>query len=468
MILLFGCAEKKEPINTSADAIMSALQPTLQIEGDDVPTYTIEERLRMLNIPGISIAVVVDGELAWARGYGIADSAANKPVTPETLFLAGSISKPVAALAALNMVEEGRLSLDENVNTGLVSWKLPDNEFTIDEKVTLRRILNHTAGLTVWGFPGYDKGDTIPSMIDVLDGKGNTDSVRVYKKPGESWMYSGGGYTIMQLLMTDVERKPFPTIMDERVLTPLGMDKSTYENPLPAVYHTLAATGYRANGREVEGKWPIYPEMAAAGLWTTPSQLIRYVQGIQNIYLKNEKGIISKALTLEMLTPGMNNHGLGPGIGKDELWWGHGGADEGFRAQMVAWKNQPNAIVVMVNSDNGTIINEVLIAIAKTYGWPGFGPTIKKVIPLDPSIGQAIEGDWEIDRVGPARLSFEDGHLIITGSFLDKPVVLLAENDSTFFDRTDGQQITFSKTEGKINRLRVGQLSGKKTIRFQE
>jgi CubicO group peptidase (beta-lactamase class C family) len=256
--------------------------------------------------------------------------------------------------------------------------------------------------------------------------------------------------------------------MDERVLTPLGMDKSTYENPLPAVYHTLAATGYRANGREVEGKWPIYPEMAAAGLWTTPSQLIRYVQGIQNIYLKNEKGIISKALTLEMLTPGMNNHGLGPGIGKDELWWGHGGADEGFRAQMVAWKNQPNAIVVMVNSDNGTIINEVLIAIAKTYGWPGFGPTIKKVIPLDPSIGQAIEGDWEIDRVGPARLSFEDGHLIITGSFLDKPVVLLAENDSTFFDRTDGQQITFSKTEGKINRLRVGQLSGKKTIRFQE
>jgi CubicO group peptidase (beta-lactamase class C family) len=462
LILLIGCAEKKQPINTTADAIMSALQPTLQIEGDNIPTYTIEERLRMLNIPGISIAVVVDGELAWARGYGMADSAANKPVTPETLFLAGSISKPVAALAALNMVEEGRLSLDENVNTRLVSWKLPDNEFTVDEKVTLRRILNHTAGLTVWGFPGYDKGDTIPSVIDVLDGNGNTDSVRVYKKPGESWMYSGGGYTIMQLLMTDVDRKSFPSIMAERVLTPLGMDKSTYENPLPAVYHTLAATGYRANGREVEGKWPIYPEMAAAGLWTTPSQLIRYAQGIHSIYLKNKKGIISKALTLEMLSPGMNNHGLGPGIGKEEIWWGHGGADEGFRARLVAWKDQAHAIVVMVNSDNGSIIDEVFLAIANAYGWPGIEPTSKKVISLDPAIGKEIAGDWEIERVGQASVTHEDGRLVITGSFSDKPIVLLAENDSTFFDRTNGQAIIFSKTNGKINRIQVGRLSGNK------
>jgi len=464
LLILIGCAETKSPVDHKVDLIMSSLQPMLQIEGDSIPVFTIEERLKMLNIPGISIAVVENGELVWARSYGMADSASNRPVTPETLFLAGSISKPVAALAALNMVEEGKLNLDENVNTRLTSWKLPDNDFTLEEKVTLRRILNHTAGLTVWGFPGYDKGDTIPSVVDVLDGKGNTDSVRVYKKPGESWMYSGGGYTIMQLMMTDVEGKPFPQIMQERVLGPLGMNRSTYENPLPEKYHTEAATGYRTNGKEVEGKWPIYPEMAAAGLWTTPSQLIRYAQGIHRIYLSQEKGVISKTLALEMLTPGMNNHGLGPGIGKDEIWWGHGGADEGFRARLVAWKDTPNAIVVMVNSDNGSIINEVLVAISKGYGWSGFEPTIKKVISLPIETGNEIVGKWNIERVGLATISYEAGHLVVSGSFSDEPIIFLAENDSTFFDKKDGQQLIFSRSRGKIDTLRISNLIGTRIL----
>ena len=463
-VLLFRCTDVPSSLDKKVDAIMNNIKPELQIEGDSVPVYTIEQRLKMLGIPGISIAVVADGELIWARSYGMADSSANRPVTTGTLFLAGSISKPVAALAALDMVEEGKLNLDENVNNKLVSWKLPDNEFTASEKVTLRRILNHTAGLTVWGFPGYDKGDTIPSVVEVLDGKGNTDSVRVYKKPGESWMYSGGGYTIMQLMMTDVEAKSFPQIMKERVLDPLGMDKSTYENPLPEPLHSIAATGYRTNGKEVEGKWPIYPEMAAAGLWTTPSQLIRYAQAVHRIYLKNEKGVISKDLVLEMLTPGMNNHGLGPGIGKDEVWWGHGGADEGFRARLVAWKDHPNAIVVMVNSDNGSIIDEILIAVASAYGWPGFQPTVKKVIHLSEEIGKVIAGKWNIDGVGLATFTYEDGHLVVTGSFLDEPVTLLAESDTTFFDKSDGQPLFFSKREGKIDTLHVGRYKGIRVV----
>lgn len=463
LLILFACCSgNKSPVDEKVDQIMSSIQPNLQIEGDSVPTYAIEERLKMLNIPGISVAVVENGELVWARGYGMADSASNRPVTTETLFLAGSISKPVAALAALDMVEEGILSLDENVNDKLVTWKVPDNEFTGEEKVTLRRILNHTAGLTVWGFPGYDKGDTIPSVVDVLDGKGNTDPVRVYKKPGESWMYSGGGYTIMQLMMTDVQGKLFPEIMEARVLGPLGMDKSTYENPLPDQHHKLAATGYRANGKEVEGKWPIYPEMAAAGLWTTPSQLIRYAQAIHKIYLTDEPGVISKALTLEMLTPGMNSHGLGPIMGKDQIWWGHSGADEGFRARLVAWKDQPHAVVVMVNSDNGSIINEVILAIAKGYGWSGIEPNLKRVVPLSPELGEEIAGEWKLEEAGSATIVYEDGHLVVTADFLDKPAILLQENDSIFFDKDDGQQIVFSKVDGKVTKMRAGRTPGVK------
>ena len=326
--IIFSCTttqeKKQRELQERILRIENNIQPILQIEGEEVPTNSIDERMKELNIPGLSIAVVSGGKLDWAKGYGLADKAENRFVDTTTMFLAGSISKPVSALRAHQLVEQGKLGLDENINDYLISWEVPENEFTKKEKVTLRRILNHTAGLTVWGFPGYDKGDTIPSVVDVLDGNGNTDSVRVYKVPGESWMYSGGGYTIMQIAITDIDATTFPETMQKHILNPLGMRKSTFQNPLPGKYHAIAATGYRANGEEVEGKWPIYPEMAAAGLWTTPSQLIRYAIEIQKIHQTKQDGILNYETVEEMLTPGMNGHGLGPGIG--EFNFGHGGA----------------------------------------------------------------------------------------------------------------------------------------------
>ncbi|MEL6484652.1 MAG: serine hydrolase domain-containing protein, partial [Bacteroidota bacterium] len=248
-LLLLSCSTKPKKEDTQLEEkiirIENGLQPNLQIEGDSIPNFNLEERLKELGIPGVSIAVIHNGKLEWAKGYGMADVSENRPVTSETLFLAGSISKPVAGLRAHQLAEAGTIDMDSSVNKYLTSWKLPENKFTTEEKVTTRRILNHTAGLTVWGFPGYDKGDTIPTVPEVLDGLGNTDSVRVYKKPGESWMYSGGGYTIMQLMITDLEGKSFPDIMQENVLNPLGMTESTFENPLPEKYHASAATGYR-------------------------------------------------------------------------------------------------------------------------------------------------------------------------------------------------------------------------------
>jgi len=384
LICLFACdlskKEQKEDPQNRIQQIENAIQPVLQIEGQEIPSYTIEERLKQLGIPGLSVAAVVDGELAWVKGYGQASVKDSISVSAETMFLAGSISKPVAALRAHQLVESGVFDLDENVNNYLTSWQVPDNEFTQNEKVTLRRILNHTAGLTVWGFPGYDKGDTIPGTVEVLDGKGNTDPVRVYKAPGESWMYSGGGYTIMQLMISDSERQPFVNVLQENVLNQLGMEKSTFINPLPEVYHHLAATGYRSNGNEVEGQWPIYPEMAAAGLWTTPSQLMQWGIEIQKIYQSQQDGILKYTTVEEMLKPGMNNHGLGPGIG--EHTFGHGGADEGFRADMTVWKDMPYAIVIMVNSDNGSIIREVKQAFATEYHLPGIEPDRRKVVQI--------------------------------------------------------------------------------------
>ena len=204
-LIFMNCTDTSEKdraaINEKIARIENGLQSNLQIEYKDsniMSIYAIEERMKELRIPGVSIAVLHNGEIEWAKGYGMADSLDNRKVTTETLFQAGSISKPVAATRAHQLVEQGLMDLDANVNDYLSNWKLPENEFTEKEKVTLRRMLNHTAGLTVWGFPGYERGDTIPSIPEILDGKGNTDSVRVYKEPGESWRYSGGGYTIMQ------------------------------------------------------------------------------------------------------------------------------------------------------------------------------------------------------------------------------------------------------------------------------
>lgn len=443
--ILIGCTSKTEKDNKllaeRITRIENGLQPDLQIQGDSIPNFNIEDRMEKLGIPGVSVAIINSGELEWAKGYGIADSSENRPVTSETMFLAGSISKPVAATRAHQLAEQGVINLDSNVNIYLSSWNLPENEFTEKEKVTTHRILNHTAGLTVWGFPGYDKGDTIPSVPEVLDGKGNTDSVRVYKQPGESWMYSGGGYTIMQLMISDLERNIFPEIMQSNVLDPLGMTQSTFENPLPQKYHSIAATGYRASGEEVEGKWPIYPEMAAAGLWTTPSQLILWAKEIQQIQQTQKDGLLKVETVNKMLTPGMNNHGLGPGV--SEHTYGHGGADEGFRARLIAWKEFPVAVVIMVNSDNGSIIQEIMLSIAKEYNLPGIDPKIRVIQQQSDKELTRFVGKYKFPELGDSEIILKEGGLELSAEFLDKPILILPESDSTFFDKTDGEYFNF-------------------------
>ena len=259
--------------------------------------YSIEQRMEELKIPGLSIAVLHNGVIDWAKGYGMVDIAENRKVNSETLFQAGSISKPIAATRVLQLAENGVVDLDQNVNNYLSVWKLPDNEFTTTEKVTTRRILNHTAGLTIGGFLGYKKVDTIPTVPDILDGQGNTDPVRVFRKPGQGWRYSGGGYTIMQQMITDIDNMSFAKTLEQNVLEPLGMKFSTYNNPLPRIFDDRAATGYNFDGTQVEGKWWIYPEMAAAGLWTTPSELILWAKEIQQIFQTQRDGLLTVSYT---------------------------------------------------------------------------------------------------------------------------------------------------------------------------
>lgn len=447
IFLLFAglsCQTEENQISS----IENDLLPTFYIEGEKPEPVSLQERMEYYNVPGLSVAVYRNGELEWAKGYGIADKETSRPVTEETLFQAASISKPIAAMAVHDMAEDGIVDLDKNINEYLTSWQLPDNEFTAEEKVTLRRILNHTAGTTVWGFPGYARTEEIPNAVDVVSGMGNTDSISVYKIPGESWQYSGGGYTVMQIALTDVAGKPFEEIMEERVLIPLEMNSSTYEQPLPESLYDRAATGYRGDGTEVEGKWHVYPEQAAAGLWTTPADIGRYAVSIQNT-LDGDETIVSLATVQEMLTPGDNDHGLGPGIRFDGSHFGHGGANEGYRNDFVASMEGGNVVVIMTNSDSGgPLISELMHAIFRHYGWPQLQPTVKTNVDLSSDYLESFAGKYTIPELGEVILALEDSVLVVSAEFIQSPITLAAENDSTFFDASDGTPFQFKFSDG--------------------
>ena len=261
------------------------------------------------NIPGVSIAIVKDGKLKWAKGYGIANTNNGNEVTVNTIFQAGSISKPIAALSALKLVENGSIDLDKDVNTYLTDWRIPDSKFTKDEKVTLRRLLTHTAGMTVHGFPGYKQKDTFPSITKVLNGKGNTAAIFLDTIPGSIWRYSGGGYTVMEKLVEDISGLSLDEYMAENILQPIGMENSTYSQPLGIGLYTDVSAAYDGEGNIIEGLWHNYPEQAAAGLWTTPTDLAIYCIEIQEILSKKKNGILSKEIIEMMLTKHKNNWG---------------------------------------------------------------------------------------------------------------------------------------------------------------
>jgi CubicO group peptidase (beta-lactamase class C family) len=437
-----------------------SVSPLVVIHGEQHSPVSLAERMAQLNVNAVSIAVVRDRKLDWARAYGFADKERKVAATPDTLFQAGSISKPIAALAALKRVDAGKLDLDRNVNDYLKSWHLPDNEFTEVHKVTIRNILNHSAGLTVWGFPGYSRDTKILTAMEVLDGKGNTPPIRVWKQPDLSWRYSGGGYTILQLLLSDQSGMPFPVLMRESVLIPLQMNHSTYEQPLPEPLRATAASGYDRSGKKVEGDWHVYPEMAAAGLWTTPRDLAKYVIAIQNANL-GPTHFLSPQLVHSMLTPGMNNHGLGPVVTPDGLRFGHGGADHGFQAEVTGFLDGRAGVVVMANSDNGgRLAQELILTLGNLYGWPGIKAVERSIAEVPVTALERLVGSYAIPsgedngKTEDLNITREDATLVVTYRGV-REMTLLPESDLNFFSRNSGREVVFS-FEDKTTTMDLG------------
>lgn len=369
-------AQSKSPAGGGQARIQRIEANTMDLRlGEKEPPLRLglQKVMELYNVPGLSVAVIENFRIVWTKAYGVIETGSAARITPRTLFQAGSISKPVAAAGALWLVEQGKLVLDEDVNRKLKSWKVPENEFTKDQKVTLRRLMSHTAGLTVHGFPGYDVKDPLPTLVQIFNGEkpANTRAIRVDVVPGTIERYSGGGVTIEQKLMIDVTGKPFPALLRETVLDKIGMTDSSYEQPLPPARAAMTASGATADGKMVPGRWHIYPEMAAAGLWTTPTDLAKFA--IEIALSRNGKSnrVLTQTMTAEMLTPVLDAAGLGFFVDKvNPGEFGHNGADEGFQALLTMNFETGQGVAIMANSDNGIAVADLLLrSVAKEYGW---------------------------------------------------------------------------------------------------
>jgi CubicO group peptidase (beta-lactamase class C family) len=436
------------------ERISNDIPPAVVIEGEPTRNITLSALMRKFHVPGVSIAVIHHGKLEWARGFGVRD-ASGDPVTADTLFQAASISKPITALAALRMVDAGKLNLDANVNHYLRSWKIPNNRFTARQKVTLRELLSHTAGITVAGFSGYRAGTPLPSLLQTLNGTppANNAPIRVDTVPGTKWRYSGGGYVIVRQLLEDASGEPFGELLRKSVFEPSGMTQSTFQQPLGPGSRANVAVPYDVNGHPVSTGAAIYPELAPDGLWTTPSDLSRYAIQVQRALAGASGTLISKRTARLMLTPVLNHYGLGVIVGDDpeHPWFTHNGGNYGFICVFVAYVNGDGA-VIMSDGDSGELEIDLIRSIAQEYHWPDFKPSQVRPVSLSIETLDRYVGAYRMSANSFAIVTLNGERLMLQTSSLPRQVMYPVSTQAFvtehgvpdyYFFRADERKIAF-------------------------
>ena len=404
--------------------IMSDLREETTIPGQYGSPSPAHQRMAQTCTPALSMGVIDNFEVAWAGGFGTLAAGA-EPATANTPFQSGSISKPVFALAVMKLAERGTIDLDTDVNDYLKSWHLPGRDGW-QPRVTLRQLLSHTAGTTVHGFPGYPASGPWPTVFQILRGvpPANTQPVVVDVLPGTQVRYSGGGTTIAQQVVVDVTGTPFPDLMRELILDPVGMTNSGYEQPAPSAIAKRAARGHPLNGIGIEGGCHVYPEMAAAGLWTTAADLALLGAEVMRALRGDASRLALAPETVSsMLRPQLPDQEIGQdfvGLGwfcagqEQNFRFFHDGWNHGYVATMLMLPAIGKGAVVMLNSNQGWVVrNEITAAVGREYGWPALKdiPEISSVVP-DVAYGglyESVNGKMKVARDGN-RLLVEFAH----------------------------------------------------------
>ena len=381
-------------------AVQEGLMPAIRIEGEDA-RWSLEERMENYCIPGVSIAVAEDGQVAWAEGYGSAEVGTDKVVDADTLFQGASISKVVNAFAVMQQVQAGTLDLDTDINRYLQSWQVPENELTRQRPVTLRGILSHSAGLTVHGFGGVPHGKPVATLLQIIKGEAEGyRAVEVDILPGSEQRYSGGGTCVSQLILEEVTGKSFAALVEENIFEPLELTRSTFEDQLPddPTLENYSAE-HDEQGKRVDGRWAMYPTKSAGGLWTTPSEYLLFMAEIRRAW-NGQSQLLSQDIARTMLTrqPG-GAFALGPRVVNDGALMRiqHGGSNQGFQCDAQLFIDSGKGAVIMTNGAGGMPLYwEVLNAIASEHLWPGYLLPPKRPIQLNEEELDRYVGDYKV------------------------------------------------------------------------
>lgn len=401
-LLITNCSWAQ--VNKITD-VENGLLPQIQLQDCTLIRYTIEERLKFYNIPSVSIAVINNGKLAWAKAYGDANTSGKK-ANPGTLYQAASLSKSVNAMTVMRLIQQHKLSLDEDIRHYLKTWELPENEFTLNTKITLRQLLGHAGGINVPGFRGYKNSEPIPSLNAILNGEppANNEPVKVVSAPGTQMSYSGGGIMIIQKILEDNIDPDYGRLVGKEILTPVRMKNSFYEQPLRDSRARNAATGYSSRKVAIDGGHYIYPELAPAGLWTTPTDFANFIIALQHSLAGKNANFLSKVNAETMVTPLNDSTYLALGVfvlqRGDEKYFAHNGRNIGFQSVYYGSLTSGRGVVVMVNSDNGGIISEIVNSVAVAYDWMGFyQPEQKKTSVVSYNTLQKYVGQYYCEKL---------------------------------------------------------------------
>lgn len=464
-------AQPPKKLGERIAAVERSLMPYVPVAG--LSGWKLEDRMRYHKVPGLSIAVIHKYKVDWVKSYGLADTTSRKRVTPETIFSAGSISKLVTAMAALKLVEQQKLSLDAPINTYLKSWKLGENDLTRKTPVTLRMLLSHRAGTSQSAYFGFTPDrNPLPSVPDILAGKPGTESrpVVVNSEPNKEFRYSGGGYLVAQMAMMDASGKDFATLTNHLLFKPLGLQNTTFAQPLPPQLATKASWAYSSNGW-FKGMPYVYPQQSAAGLHTTAGDLARIIIDIQNSY-RGAGGILSQASAQEMMKPlavvseGFMNEQIGLGafllqsaVSTNERgrYFEHTGSNAGFTAYAIGSIEGGNGAVILLNDNNGAneLGKEIRRAVAQVYGWTDFLPKPLVAKSLPDSLLNAYAGRFQrgADEVVSIR---REGNLLVEKINNGNDIICVPTGRDTIALTDYTAKAYFSRgRSGRIDSLRI-------------
>jgi CubicO group peptidase (beta-lactamase class C family) len=391
------------------------------------------------------------------KSYGYADVEHQRKANPETMYQVASISKSVNAVGVMRLAQSGRLSLNTDIRPYLKTWRFPDNAFSSGKVITLKQLLSHTAGLSVHGFIGIPLGDSIPTVNQILDGKrpANNEPVVPIFAPGERFEYSGGGSTVIRKILDDQISSNYDSLLQQLVLKPLAMKSSSFSQPLLPTFKNYAF-GYDKDMHVLPTKYYLYPELAAGGLWSTASDIAKFVLAIQQSLGTGTGLPISKAGTIEMLTPLSDNYALGFGILEKggEKYFRHEGQSYGYSAVYYGSFTKGQGVVVLTNAypENGEpFLTEAVNSIATVYGWNSFyEPLKKKLYPITDETMKKYAGEY-VSEDGRMTIRIEktaDG-LVLTARRPER--MYASAKDRFFLASSPSDNCIFSSSKGDEN-----------------